>query len=79
MARHGVKWIKWLPKHIHSFKTLCERGVYSEKDYFITKSVIQAIDMSEGNVDKYTLQKPAPATYAPNAAAVADRRARIAF
>ena len=63
--------VRWIPSQDKAYRPLIERGYYVNRDKVIASSVIQAIDLTDGNIDTFTFDDPAPNVYVQNAAAYA--------
>ena len=68
--------VRWIPHQDHSYRSLIERGYFTNRQHTITVSVAQAFDITDGNIDTYSFSAPAPKVYVQNAAARAAAIAR---
>ena len=51
--------VRWIPSQDKAYRPLIERGYYVNRDKVIASSVIQAIDLTDGNIDTFTFDDPA--------------------
>ena len=69
MRSHGVKLLMWLPTQDPAFRSILERGYFSDSKRILCQSEQQAIDISKGLIDIYDPEDPAPCEYEQNDAA----------
>ena len=68
--------VRWIPHQDKAYRSLIERGYFTNRQHTIASTVVQAFDLTDGNIDCHSFSSPAPKVYVQNAAAHAAAIAR---